>query len=166
MSNIVNSCTWAMDLAAVERDTIQSFLHGLQRFELEELTEKDCPICLNEYGSDCPDDTPTKLPCGHILGADCLYTWLISGRNTCPQCRHQIFFRPAPLEFFSDPHLQLLKVRDAARNFLEETDGQVDQDYRAFRRWATGDTIDINSMAYRRLAFNVIDTIETLARSI
>lgn len=166
MSTIMNSCTWAMDLAAVERDTIQAFTQCLPRVQLEELTEKDCPICLNEYGSDCPDDTPAKLSCGHILGADCVNTWLISGRNTCPQCRHQIFFRPASLEFLSDPHLQLLQVRDATRNFLEETDGQVDQSYRAFRRWATGDTIDMNSMAYRRLALNVIDTIETLARSI
>lgn len=166
MSVIMNSCTWAMDPAAVERDTIQAFLQSLPRLQLEELTEKDCPICLNEYGTDSPSDTPTKLSCGHILGADCVYSWLMSGRNTCPECRHQIFFRPVPLEFFSYPHLQLLHIRGAARTFLEETDGQVDQSYRAFRRWANGDAIDMNSMAYRRLALNAIDTIETLARSI
>lgn len=166
MPEIMNSCIWAMDPAAVERDTIQAFLQSLPRLQLEELTEKDCPICLDEYGSDSVNDTPTKLPCGHILGADCVRTWLVSGRDTCPQCRQQIFFRPVTLEFFSHPHLQLLELRGAARIFLEETDGQSDQSYRAFRRWATGDAIDMNSMAYRRLASNAIDIIETRARII
>lgn len=155
-----------MDLAAVECNTIQAFLRSLPRFKLKELTEKDCPICLNEYGSEYPKDTPTKLPCGHILGTDYVYTWLMSGRDTCAQYRHQIFFPTVPLQFFSDSHLQLLVVRDSARNILEENDGQVDQNYRAFRRWATGDTIDMISMAYRRLPLNDINTIETLARSI
>lgn len=166
ITEILNSCNWAVDPTAVERDTIQAFLQSLSRLQLEDLTEKDCPICLDEYGSDSPNDSPTKLPCGHVLGADCVKTWLISGRNTCPQCRHQIFFRPVPLDIFSYSHIQLLELRGAARIFLEETDGQADQSYRAFRLWATGDAVDMNSMAYRRLALNAIDTVEALARSI
>lgn len=163
---IMDFCTWAMNPAAVERDSIPAFIQSLPRFQLEELSEKDCPICLDEYGTYSPSDTPTKLPCGHILGANCMYSWLMSGRNTCPQCRQEIYFRPVPLELYSDLHLQLLEVRGAGRVFLEDIDGQFDQSYFAFCRWATRNGMDVTSTAYRRLALNTIETIETLARSI
>lgn len=170
MSVITNLCTGAIDTAAVERSAIRAFLQSLPYLQPEELgpdmTEKECPICLNEYSIVFPNDTPTKLSCGHILGADCMYTWLISGQNTCPQCRHQVFTRPVPLGFFSHQHLQLLEVRSAARTFLSENSWDVDQSYYAFCCWANGDADDMNSMAYRRLALDAIGTIETLARNI
>lgn len=159
-----------MDPAAVERSAIRALVQSLPFLPTEELgpdvTEKDCPICLSEYGTGSPNDVPVKLPCGHILGADCMHTWLNSGKNTCPQCRHQVFNRPVPLGLFSHQHLQLLEVRGAARTFLTETYWHIDQSYYAFRRWANGDTDDMNSMAYRRLALDAIHTIETLAQNI
>lgn len=163
---IMSFCRWARSPAAVERDTILGFLQTLPRLQLEELTEKDCPICLNEYGTESPSDTPTKLPCGHILGADCMYSWLKSGSRTCPQCRHEISFGPIALESSIYCHLQLREVSGAGRVFLEETRGERDQSYHAFCRWATGDVMDMTSMAYRRQALATIVTIEILARSI
>lgn len=165
MTTVMNYCTWAVDRAAVERDTFQAFLQSLSRLQLEELTEKDCPVCLDEYGTESPSDTPTKLPCGHILGADCMYSWLMSGRNTCPQCRREIYFRPLPLQLSSYPHLQLLDVRGAGRIFLDERE-QGDHSYRAFCHWATADAMDITSMIYKRMALTTINSIEALARSI
>lgn len=163
---IMSFCVWARSPAAAELDTIQVFLQTLQRLQLEELTEKNCPICLDEYGTESPSDTPTKLPCGHILGADCIYSWLKSGRNTCPQCRQEIHFRPIPLEISIYYHLQLRELSGAGRVFLDETRGQGDQSYHAFFRWATGDAMDMISLAYRRQALVTIVNIETIARGI
>lgn len=166
MPTIMSFCIWARSPAAVELDTIQAFVQTLPRLQLEELTEKDCLICLDEYGTESPRDTPTKLPCGHILGADCMYSWLRSGRNTCPQCRQEIPFRPIPLEISIYCQLQLREVSGAGKVFLDETHGQGDQSYRAFCRWATGDAMDMISMAYRRQALAIIVNIEIVARSI
>lgn len=170
MSVIMNCCNWAMDPDAVERSAIRAFIKSLPRVQLKELgpdvTEKNCPICLSEYGTASPTDTPIKLPCRHILGADCMSIWLVSGKTSCPHCRREIFTRPAPLGFFSNEHLQLIEVRGAAMGFLADTSWHHDQSYPAFRRWANEDTDDINSMGYRRLALDAINTIETLARNI
>lgn len=170
MSVIMNSCNWAMDPDAVDRSAIRAFIKTLPSVRLEELgadiTEKNCPICLSEYGRVSPPDTPIKLPCRHILGADCMSTWLMSGKLTCPHCRRQVFTRPAALGFFSHQHLQLIEVRGAAMGFLADTSWHHDQSYLAFRRWANEKTDNTNVMAYRRLALDAIHTIETLARSI
>lgn len=170
MSVIMNSCNWAMDPVAVDRSVIRAFMKSLPSVKLEELgpdmTEKNCPICLSEYGTDSPTDTPIKLPCQHIMGADCMYTWLISGGNNCPHCRGQVITRPAPLGFFSHQHLQLIKVRGAAMGFLADTSWHHDQSYYAFRCWANEVTDDTNGMAYRQLSLAAINTIETLARTI
>lgn len=163
-------CNWAMDPEAVDRSAIRALIKSLARVPLDELgpdiTEKDCPICLSEYGTASATDTPIKLPCQHILGADCLFTWLMSGRTTCPHCRLQVFTRPTPLAFFSHQHLQLIEVRAAAMGFLADTSWHHHKSYHSFRSWATEDTDDANSMAYRRLALDAINTIETLARDI
>lgn len=57
--------------------------------------EKNCPICLEPFQeSDCP----IQLPCKHVLGRDCLMTWL-STDNTCPQCRRTVFDESDEAEF-------------------------------------------------------------------
>ena len=168
MLSFSNYCNWAMDPDAVDRSAIRALIGPLPRVQVEELgpdiTEKDCPVCLSEYGTASPTDTPIKLPCQHILGADCLFTWLMSGKNTCPHCRRQVFTRPTHLEFFSHQHLQLIEVRGAAMGFLAETSWHHDKSYLSFRRWANEHTDDATSRAYRRLALDAINTIETLAR--
>lgn len=170
MSSIPNYCNWAMDSDAVGHSAIRAFIKSLPSIQLEELgpdiTDKDCPICLSEYGTASPTDTPIKLPCQHILGTDCMYTWLLSGKNTCPHCRRQVFTRPTPLVLFSNQHLQFIELRGAAMLFSADTSWHHDQSYLAFRRWANEDTDDAYIMAYRRVALDAINTIETLAQNI
>jgi hypothetical protein len=51
----------------------------------------DCPVCAEQYGVSHEDheaENPAHLPCGHIIGAGCLTTWLRK-KNSCPICRRK-----------------------------------------------------------------------------
>ena len=45
----------------------------------------NCPICLEKVG--VGDDT-SKLACGHLYHASCIYKWL-DRDSRCPLCRHE-----------------------------------------------------------------------------
>jgi hypothetical protein len=51
--------------------------------------DPECPICREVYGVSHEGEeaeTPNRLPCGHVFGSACLYTWLFEQTN-CPTCR-------------------------------------------------------------------------------
>jgi hypothetical protein len=39
---------------------------------------------------DIDDDSPIRLPCGHIFGLSCMRLWREEGGTTCPLCRHEV----------------------------------------------------------------------------
>jgi len=47
--------------------------------------ETTCPVCFQEYGSEC--NAVQLLPCAHVLCAGCLDAWF-KNNNTCPSCRY------------------------------------------------------------------------------
>ena len=58
-----------------------------------------CPICIIKYHhTEDPEHTlaerPIKLPCSHVIGADCGRVWLSpfeNNKNNCPLCRAKVF---------------------------------------------------------------------------
>ena len=55
-------------------------------------------ICLAVYGTETKEDgaleIAVRLPCGHDVGARCIWTWLCpdkEARNSCPACRMAFF---------------------------------------------------------------------------
>ncbi|KAJ9664635.1 hypothetical protein H2201_005149 [Coniosporium apollinis] len=68
--------------------------HDLKTVQILNLDkeERSCCICTDTYG----EEKPVQLPCGHIMGADCIRAWLSvkERKNKCPVCRYMLF----PLE--------------------------------------------------------------------
>jgi hypothetical protein len=55
------------------------------------LHKGSCGICRDDYGTfyeDKKPEAPTRLPCGHIFGLECLVIWL-TDHNSCPLCRRE-----------------------------------------------------------------------------
>lgn len=73
------------------------FLGQLRTAPYEDLTDKSCPICTEDYNKlDRYGDLiehAVVLPCNHIIGSACIGTWLspLQGNNTCPHCRKVLF---------------------------------------------------------------------------
>lgn len=80
-----------------------SFVNGLISLELDDLPDDDeddlkCPICREKYREGESDEMPLELPCGHVIGRECLLAWLSTfadsraggHKGSCPTCRGQI----------------------------------------------------------------------------
>ena len=77
------------------------FLSQLPVIEKETLhDDTECTICFTEFGTSVNGSSieyPLQLPCTHIMGSECIRTWLSSskeGKKTCPHCRRVLFIRP------------------------------------------------------------------------
>ena len=75
----------------------EKFLDQLPRVRRGTLgkANQECPICKQEYGT-TPSasgiiERAVKLPCDHIMGSECISSWLLAANNTCPICRHNLF---------------------------------------------------------------------------
>ena len=78
----------------------ETFLKPLPVLSLTDLPKdsQECPICLELYQGPPHKDNPIRLPCSHVIGKDCLLSWLktctLNGKNhTCPICRAILFDR-------------------------------------------------------------------------
>lgn len=81
---------------ATSRNSIDAFLSSLsvlERKELKEDDERECPVCTESYrhGSERgrDDEGPVRLACGHVIGRECLEKWLYSSvrnRNNNTVC--------------------------------------------------------------------------------
>ena len=59
--------------------------------------ETSCGICMDPYGSTDDPESRARLPCGHLMGRNCIERWLQTC-NTCPLCRHVLFEQDNPEE--------------------------------------------------------------------
>jgi len=51
---------------------------------LQDYTQKECNICMDEYTTGI---NVTHLKCNHIFHTDCIKNWLCNEKVTCPVCR-------------------------------------------------------------------------------
>ncbi len=79
---------------------------------LHDATDQECPICIERYvptgrsatvagtlGNDetesfellpgAGEDSPVRLPCGHVVGEACIRQWLSTNPASYPICRMQ-----------------------------------------------------------------------------
>lgn len=80
-----------MRFSAATRD-MDSKYPPLSREEIDQLSDKTCIICREEFDAETHTqaDTPRKLPCNHIFHFRCLHSWLERQQN-CPTCRRDVF---------------------------------------------------------------------------
>ena len=94
-------CGYGVALTTRAEDVLKYVGH-LQEVEFKELADDDrrCCICLTSYNDRSrysgEEETPIRLGCGHVLGADCFLT-LIGPKedggwesDKCPICRAKI----------------------------------------------------------------------------
>ena len=97
----------------LSNEKIESFVHGLPVHVILDLPadKQDCAICMEKYYGLHQRETPVRLPCNHVLGKECLLTWLKSpatnrNNNCCPVCRTVLLERvpifPPPTDDFPD----------------------------------------------------------------
>lgn len=53
--------------------------------------DETCSICTDEFNM---GEESRKLPCGHVFHPACIDKWIASGKETCPNCRHNINEQP------------------------------------------------------------------------
>ena len=62
--------------------------------------DTECMICLTDFGTSINGsriEYPLQLPCAHIVGSECIRTWLSEGKEgkkTCPHCRRVFLIPP------------------------------------------------------------------------
>ena len=78
----------------LSKEKIESFVEALPVHVILDLPakEQDCAICMEKYYGPHQRECPVRLPCNHVLGKECLRTWLKSppsnrNNNCCPVCR-------------------------------------------------------------------------------
>ena len=107
-----------LDPQTIDHNKITRFVVNLPRVKSADLNQEskdqNCGICLSKYGKEenLDKDTPAKLPCGHVIGAECIKLWL-QQHKSCPLCRREVFTRT-----FVSGHLNDPKLEQAARDFL------------------------------------------------
>ena len=60
-----------------------------------DLVDKSCPVCLETYLQNASNELPRRLPCGHVVGTECLFIWAAEQASTregvkCPWCRRVV----------------------------------------------------------------------------
>lgn len=98
------------------------FVDELPDISLNDLPN-DCPscnICMEPFDSTEEPESPVKLPCGHVMGRNCIVKWLASS-NSCPLCRRVLFEREAWDPFPTEAQLI---------DFLESTHPQTEAEIR------------------------------------
>lgn len=56
---------------------------------IDELKDKACYICLNDF---CKEESILTMNCAHLFHESCLLKWLSKG-DTCPVCRRGIDYQ-------------------------------------------------------------------------
>lgn len=69
------------------------FVDQLPGMNLKDLPkDSSCNICMDPFSSTEDPELPVRLPCGHVIGRNCISKWLATS-NSCPLCR-RVFFEP------------------------------------------------------------------------
>lgn len=73
---------------------LKALLDTTQLLQPTEVEDKSCSVCLENYLQGTSPELPRKLPCGHLIGTECLLTWASSHSRAisirCPWCRKRI----------------------------------------------------------------------------
>lgn len=121
-----------------------AFVNGLISLELDDLPDDDeddlkCPIRREKYREGESDDMPLELPCGHVVGRECLLAWLSTfadfgaggQKGTCPTCRGHMLVEERMGVETMDGLRQV--ARDA--NYLLTGSGPLVWDREAREKW-------------------------------
>ena len=112
------------------------FFDQLLDISLNDLqSETRCDICLETFGRPEDPESPTRLPCGHLLGKKCISTWLET-TNSCPLCRRVLFAQEPPLP---DPEPRRVDSFAETREFAEVFQPGTEADL-------TDDSMDTNGL--------------------
>ena len=69
---------------------LKALLETTQLLHPNEVQDQTCPVCYDDYLQDQSRELPRKLPCGHIIGTECLLQWASAQDGTtairCPWC--------------------------------------------------------------------------------
>lgn len=163
MTDITHACAWALDPGFIQRDAIAQFVFSLNRAQPDQLDDGECPLCCSPYERHSKDHFPVLLPCGHIVGADCLSESL-KDNESCPYCRATIFTAPAaaPPPAYSGSEELLRGLLQSGRAFLTETLGSKSgKSYAAFYSWAHDRGGDNESIMARIVAKQKIGQLES-----
>lgn len=162
MTYITYACAWALDPGFIQHDAIAQFVFSLRRAQPNQLDDGECPLCCSPYEAHSEEDF-LVLPCGHIVGADCLSESL-KNYESCPYCRATIFAAPpaAPPPTNSSSEETLRGLLQSGRVFLREslTNSESDKSYAAFYSWAHGHGSDNESIMARLVARGMIGQLE------
>lgn len=73
---------------------LKTLLEKTQLLQPREVEDKTCHICYEDYLQGSSREFPRKLPCGHVIGTECLLLWTSSQTHAtsvnCPWCTHPI----------------------------------------------------------------------------
>lgn len=120
--------------------TATEFLEALPVINQKDLAEDPCAICHEHFTMEKGCENGVKLPCGHIMGSECIKSWVLSSaasqHATCPMCRAVLFENNLANRIASTPDID---DREDILNFMQEIE---ELDYRR---------IAINRAAQRRL---------------
>ncbi|KAH9811289.1 hypothetical protein DFH28DRAFT_465525 [Melampsora americana] len=103
--SFITKCNNLMRFRQATRNMNERYPNATQE-EMDALIDKTCIICREdmEFRADAarpaneaqnagtgggPNDTPKKLPCGHVFHFHCLRSWL-ERQQTCPTCRRPL----------------------------------------------------------------------------
>ncbi|EGG00751.1 uncharacterized protein MELLADRAFT_93052 [Melampsora larici-populina 98AG31] len=103
--SFITKCNNLMRFRQATRNMNERYPNATQE-EMDALIDKTCIICREdmEFRADAarpaneaqnagagggPNDTPKKLPCGHVFHFHCLRSWL-ERQQTCPTCRRPV----------------------------------------------------------------------------
>lgn len=69
----------------------KSFVDQLPDICLKDFPDDtSCHICMDPFSSTEDPESPVRLPCGHVMGRNCISKWLTTS-NSCPLCRFVLF---------------------------------------------------------------------------
>ncbi|KAF6221574.1 hypothetical protein HO133_002430 [Letharia lupina] len=73
---------------------LKALLEKTQLIQPNEVENQICPVCYEDYLQPPSREFPRKLPCGHVIGTECLLLWASSQTHAtsinCPWCTHPI----------------------------------------------------------------------------
>ncbi|KAG0150014.1 hypothetical protein CROQUDRAFT_713679 [Cronartium quercuum f. sp. fusiforme G11] len=112
--SFISKCNNLMRFRQATRNMNERYPNAT-REEMEALVDKTCIICREDMefrdnnnprpanevqnvggaGGAGPNDTPKKLPCGHVFHFHCLRSWL-ERQQTCPTCRRPVLQTQPP----------------------------------------------------------------------
>ena len=108
--------------------TLKPLLAKTQLLHPNEVQDQTCPICFDDYLQDQSREFPRKLPCGHIIGTECLLHWASAQNGTaairCPRCTKQIIDPPGAKQ-------TLAVVVSLAETMAEQAEARIAREFAA-----------------------------------